>query len=79
MPLLNALKWCKGATHGRRRVRRTRQRDNSIGDTASALANLMRARRRAFVLSPGHDARVIGSEPCVVIDFTGFHDDAQPS
>jgi hypothetical protein len=33
----------------------------------------------AFVLSPGHDAWVIGSEPCVVVDFTGFREYAKPS
>lgn len=33
----------------------------------------------AFTLSPGHDAWTIGTEPCVVVDFTGFRDYAKPS
>jgi quercetin dioxygenase-like cupin family protein len=30
------------------------------------------------VMAPGHDAWVIGSEPCVVIDWQGFADYAKP-
>jgi uncharacterized protein YjlB len=30
-------------------------------------------------LPPGHDAWVIGDEPCVVVDFAGMGDYAKPS
>ncbi len=29
------------------------------------------------VMPPGHDARTVGSEPCVVIDWQGFADYAK--
>lgn len=32
----------------------------------------------AMALPPGHDAWVDGSEPCVVVDFTGFEEYAKP-
>jgi quercetin dioxygenase-like cupin family protein len=32
-----------------------------------------------MVISPGHDAWIIGSEPCVVIDWQGFADYAKAS
>jgi len=31
----------------------------------------------AFSIQPGHDAWVIGNEPCVTIDFTGMEDFAK--
>ena len=31
----------------------------------------------AAVISPGHDAYVIGDEPCVLVDFTGMKDYAR--
>jgi len=30
-------------------------------------------------IAPGHDAWTVGSEPCVVIDWTGFTTYAQPA
>lgn len=30
------------------------------------------------VMAPGHDAWVVGNEPCVVIDWQGFSDYAKP-
>lgn len=32
----------------------------------------------AMALPPGHDAWVDGSEPCVLVDFTGFEEYAKP-
>jgi quercetin dioxygenase-like cupin family protein len=32
----------------------------------------------AFVIAPGHDAWVIGEEPCVTLDFSGVANYAQP-
>lgn len=32
----------------------------------------------AMALPPGHDAWIEGTEPCVVVDFTGFADYAKP-
>jgi quercetin dioxygenase-like cupin family protein len=33
----------------------------------------------AFYMPPGHDARVVGDEPCVLIDVTGFSTYAKSS
>jgi hypothetical protein len=33
----------------------------------------------AFVISPGHDAWVVGDEPCVLLDWSGSADYAKPS
>jgi hypothetical protein len=30
-----------------------------------------------MVAAPGHDARIVGDEPCVVIDWRGFADYAK--
>ncbi len=32
----------------------------------------------AFSIPPGHDAWIVGNEPCVVVDFVGFKDYAKP-
>jgi EutQ-like cupin domain len=32
----------------------------------------------AMYLAPGHDAWIVGSEPCVALDFVGFRDYAKP-
>jgi quercetin dioxygenase-like cupin family protein len=32
----------------------------------------------AMSLPPGHDAWIVGSEPCVVVDFVGFENYAKP-
>jgi hypothetical protein len=31
----------------------------------------------AFVISPGHDAWIVGDEPCVALDFSGMADYAK--
>jgi hypothetical protein len=31
-----------------------------------------------FKISPGHDAWVVGSEPCVLVDFAGYEQYAKP-
>jgi hypothetical protein len=33
----------------------------------------------AFVVSPGHDAWVVGDEPCVALDWSGVADYAKPA
>ena len=33
----------------------------------------------AFTIAPGHDGEVLGNEPCVMLDFTGFGSYALPS
>ncbi|MGH9086100.1 MAG: cupin domain-containing protein [Acidimicrobiales bacterium] len=33
----------------------------------------------AIVISPGHDAWIVGDEPCVVLDWSGSADYAKPS
>ena len=35
--------------------------------------------RDTAIISPGHDARVVGDEPCVSFDFTGMADFAKKS
>ncbi|MBA4861600.1 cupin domain-containing protein [Streptomyces sp. PSKA54] len=32
-----------------------------------------------FVIEPGHDAWVVGDEPCVAVDWTGFGEYAKPT
>ncbi|MBA2947752.1 cupin domain-containing protein [Streptomyces himalayensis] len=32
-----------------------------------------------FVIEPGHDALVVGDEPCVAVDWTGFGEYAKPT
>ncbi len=31
------------------------------------------------IMAPGHDAWIVGHEPCVVIDWQGFADYAKPA
>ena len=33
----------------------------------------------AMSLPPGHDAWIVGNDPCVVVDFVGFKDYAKPN